>query len=51
MDDGDWYRTWGFAINKENAVHEKYNQNTIHVNLNCTEEYPGCLYCSTAGLV
>lgn len=51
MSDGDWYRTWAFKINENQAKREGYDKNDIKGNLYVTEEYSGCPYCGTNGFV
>lgn len=51
MDDGDWWRTWAFKIDDRRAKNEHYDTNRVVGNLFPTEEYPGCPYCESNGLV
>lgn len=51
MSDGDWWRTWAFAIDENRARREGYDQEPVKGNLYCTDEYPGCPYCETKSFV
>ena len=46
----EWKRTWAFKIDAAKARHEGYDTETASVSGD-TEEYPGCPYCGTMGLV
>ncbi len=51
MNDGDWWRTWAFKLNAEQAQSEGYDETQVQGNLNATNEYPGCPHCGTKGFV
>lgn len=51
MDDGDWWRTWAFKVDPEQAQREKFDQNTIQGNLWYTDEFPGCPHCGAMSFV
>ena len=51
MNDGDWWRTWAFAIDENRAKREGYDLEKVKGNLYCTDEYPGCPYCGTKSFV
>ena len=46
MEDGDWWRTWAFAMNERQAKREGYDTTPVQGSLRETEEFPGCPYCS-----
>jgi len=41
----DWFRTWAFKINDENARREGYDKTSITGSFTATPDYPGCPYC------
>ncbi len=47
MNNGDWYRTWAFKMRENEAANEGYDRNSVVGSLTCTEEFPGCPYCSS----
>jgi len=51
MNDGDWWRTWAFKLNAEQAQNEGYDETPVQGNLKATEEYLGCPHCGTNGFV
>lgn len=51
MSDNDWWRTWAFELNAEQAKNEGYDATKVQGNLNALDEYPGCPYCGTYGFV
>lgn len=51
MQDGDWWRTWTFPIDKQRAHKEGYDLMRVQGTLKYTTEYPGCPYCRTKSFV
>jgi len=49
--DTKWVATWAFRLSEVTAKSEKYDKEKVSGELDMDDNYPGCPYCGSYGLI